>query len=99
VSRVVSIERGVSEAKRTVVLLSPAYVRDHMAEFENTLAQTLGLEEGRYRLLPMKIAPVADGELPLRIRMLSMLDVTHPRRGPGEIDRLIAALQGPLPGM
>jgi hypothetical protein len=42
VARVVNIERGIKQAKRTMVVLSEAYLEDHMADFENVLAQSGG---------------------------------------------------------
>ena len=97
VARVVNIERGIQQAKRTVVVLSSNYLADNMADFENVLAQTLGVQEGAYRLLPVKIAPVNDTILPVRIKMLTLLDLSHPRRAEHEFGRLIQALKGPLP--
>ena len=75
---VVGSERGIQQAKRTVIVLSEAYLEDNMADFENVVAQSLGIEEGAYRLLPVKIAPVDETRLPLRLRMLAMLDLTDP---------------------
>ena len=40
-----------------MILLSQAYVEDNMADFENVMAQSMGIEEGSYRLLPVKIGP------------------------------------------
>lgn len=97
VARVVNIERGIRQAKRTVVVLSDAYLADAMADFENTLAQTMGVQEGAYRLLPVKIAPVDPGRLPVRLSMLTTLDLAHPTRAEREFNRLVQALQGPLP--
>jgi hypothetical protein len=97
VARVVNVERGIRQAKRTVVVLSEAYLADHMADFENVLAQTMGIQEGSYRLLPVKIAPIDAGDLPTRLSMLTTLDVSHPRRAEREFERLVRALQGPLP--
>jgi hypothetical protein len=94
---VVGIERGILQAKRTVIVLSEAYLEDNMANFENVVAQSLGIEEGAYRLLPVKIAPVDETRLPLRLRMLAMLDLTDPRRADREFGRLAEALRGPLP--
>jgi caspase domain-containing protein/TIR domain-containing protein len=94
---VVGIERGILQAKRTVIILSEAYLEDNMANFENVVAQSLGIEEGAYRLLPVKIATVDETRLPLRLRMLAMLDLTDPRRADREFARLAAALRGPLP--
>lgn len=97
VARVVNVERGIRQAKRTIVALSPAYLEDHMADFENVLGQTMGIEEGTYRLLPVKIAAIDEGRLPTRLRMLATLDLAHPRRAEREFDRLVQALRGPLP--
>ncbi|MEA3397614.1 MAG: toll/interleukin-1 receptor domain-containing protein, partial [Chloroflexota bacterium] len=97
VARVVNVERGIKQARRTVVVLSEAYLADHVADFENVLAQTMGIQEGAYRLLPVKIAPVDEGQLPVRLSMLTTLNLTHPRRAEREFGRLVRALQGPLP--
>ena len=97
VARVVGVERGIGESKRTVVVLSEAYLADHMADFENVLGQTMGIQEGAYRLLPVKIAPLDEGRLPVRLSQLVTLDLTHPRRAEREFERLVRALQGPLP--
>lgn len=97
VPHVVSIERGIIQAKRTVAVLSDVYLADHKADFESIMAQTKGIQEGSYRLLPVKIAPLDEGKLPLRINMLITLDLSHPRRAEREFDRLVQALKGPLP--
>jgi hypothetical protein len=97
VARVVNVERGIKQAKRTVVVLSEAYLTDYMADFENVLAQTMGVQEGTWRLLPVKTAPIDEGRLPTRLSMLTTLNLTHPRRAEREFARLIRALQGPLP--
>jgi hypothetical protein len=97
VARVVNIERGMEQAKRTVIVLSETYMADNMADFENTLAQTMGIQEGSYRLLPVKIGAIDEGQLPTRLSMLTTLNMTHPRRAEREFGRLIRALQGPLP--
>lgn len=97
VARVVNIERGITQSKRTLVVLSETYLADNMGEFENVLVQTMGIQEGSYRLLPVKIAPINQNYLPTRLGMLTTLDVVHPRRAEREFDRLVNALQGPLP--
>jgi hypothetical protein len=97
VARVVNVERGIKQAKRTVIVLSPAYLTNNMADFENVLGQTMGIQEGTYRLLPVKIAPIDEGRLPVRLGMLTTLDLSHPRHAKREFDRLVRALQGPLP--
>lgn len=97
VARVVSTERGIRQAKRTVLVLSKTYLANNMADFENTLAQTMGIQEGSYRLLPIQIASIDDSSLPTRLSMLTTLNLAHPRRAEREFERLVRALQGPLP--
>ncbi len=68
-----------------------------MADFENVLGETMSIQEGTYRLLPVKIAPIAEDRLPVRLSLLETLDLTNPRRADRNYERLIKALQGPLP--
>ena len=95
VFRVVGAERGITQARRTVVVLSEAYLEDEMTGFIDALAQTVGLEEGAARLLPVHFSDLADGLLPARLRMLVTLDLHHPHRGPRNFNRLVRALQAP----
>lgn len=99
VARVVSIERGIKQSKRTVVVLSKTYLADNMAEFENVLGQTMGIQEGSYRLLPVKIEEIEENKLPTRLSMLATLNLIHPRRAEREFGRLVEALKGSLPTM
>jgi hypothetical protein len=94
---VVGIERGIQQAKRTLVVLSPAYLEDNLADFENVLAQTMGIAEGAYRLLPVRIEAIDKALLPLRLSMLTAIDLADPARADREFARLVAALRGPLP--
>lgn len=98
VDRVVSVERGIAQSKRTLMVLSPAYLADGMAHFENVVAQTMGIDEGSYRLLPVTVGDFDATRLPTRVSMLARLDLTLPGdRGEREIARLVSALKGPLP--
>jgi len=97
VPRIVGGERAIRQAKRLVVILSEAYLTDGMGDFENVLGQTMSIQEGTYRLLPVKIAPIAEGRLPVRLSMLETLDLTNPRRAERNYERLIQSLKGPLP--
>ena len=47
-----------------------------MAEFENTLGQTMGIQEGNYRLLPVKATALDSSRLPTRLSMLTTLDLS-----------------------
>lgn len=96
VARVVGVERGIRQAKRTVIVLSQAYLADYVAGFENVLGQTMGIQEGTYRLLPVRFEEFDEGQLPVRLSMLTTLNLTHPRRAERDFGRLVQALQGPL---
>lgn len=99
VARVVNIEHGIRQAQRTIIVLSAAYLANYEATFENILGQTMGIQEGTYRLLPIKALPFDSGQLPTRLSMLTTLDLAHPHRAEREFERLIQALREPLPQM
>lgn len=97
VARLISIERAIKLSERIVIVLSPAYLSDYMSDFQNVLAQTLGIQEGKYRLLPIKIAPIKEEQLPIRLSMLAIVDLSDSYKAKREFTRLITALRGPLP--
>jgi TIR domain/CHAT domain len=99
VAEIVNIEQGIRQAKHTVIVLSDAYLADNMAEFEHTLGQTMGIQEGTYRLLPVKAMPFDLSRLPTRLSMLTTLDLSDPRRADRVFERLVRALKSPLPKM
>ena len=97
VARIVNIEQGITQSKRTIVVLSEAYLADNMAEFENVIVQTISIQEGSYRLLPVKATSINSKLLPTRLSMLTTLDLIHPNRAEREFNRLVKALLEPLP--
>lgn len=99
VPRLIDIEQGIQQSKRTIVVLSENYLLDNMTTFESALGQSMGIQEGSYRLLPVKIMSLDGVELPVRLSMLTTLDLSHPRRSEREFKRLVQSLQSPLPKM
>lgn len=97
VARVVSIERGLRQARRVLVVLSPAYLADTVAELENVLAMHMDLEEGTYRVVPIYHEPVDRSLLPVRLAALTGVNLAHPVRAEREFTRLVDALLRPLP--
>lgn len=91
VARVVNLERGMRHARRTVVVLSDAYLRDRMARFENVLSQSMGIEEGHWRVVPVRFALVSE-PVPLRLSMLSQIDLTQPERREKRLEQLVRGL-------
>jgi hypothetical protein len=99
VSRVVNIERGITQSKRTVIVLSPSYLQDNMAQFENVMAQTLSVQEGAARLVPVIVETFDTNLLPYRLNpnMVIPVDLTKPgRRAERQWSKLVGTLQGPL---
>lgn len=97
VDRVIGVERGIRQAKRTVVVLSEAYLADYMAEFENVVGQMMGIQEGTLRLLPIKFGDLDQSQVPVRLSKMATLNLAHPRRAEREFGRLVRALQRSLP--
>jgi hypothetical protein len=100
VARVVNIERGMQQSRRTLAVLSPLYVQNNMAQFESVFGQTMSVEEGRARLFTGFIQPVDNSFLPPRLssNMVGTVDLSDltSRRGRMQLDKLISALKAPL---
>jgi hypothetical protein len=100
VARVVNVERGMKQARRTLAVISPIYIENNVAQFDNILGQTLGIEENRTRLLTAFIADVDSSVLPARLspNMIGTVNLSDlsSRRGKMQLDKLISALKSPL---
>jgi tetratricopeptide (TPR) repeat protein len=66
-------ERAALQSRKTLLVLSPAYVDSEWAEFENILVQTLDPAARKRRLIPLVRAPC---RISLRIRPLVSVDLT-----------------------
>lgn len=95
VDRLLTIPDGIEQCKRTIVVLSDRYLDDFWADFEGKLAYTVGIEEGRYRVLPV-IPDRMSRKLPAIFRILVALDLTDPARVEPGMVRLVDTLRGPL---
>jgi hypothetical protein len=87
-------ERAIQESKRTLLVLSPAYVADGVDNFTELLVQSYGVESGTWPVIPLVLEPV---ELPPRLAMLTRLDATNEATWPEVIARLTETLQRPVP--
>lgn len=84
-------ERCISESRKVLVLLSPAYVAENITEFEGLLVQHKDPAARLRRLIPVKLEAC---EPPGRIALLGALDMTDPARRESQLGRLIEALRG-----
>ncbi|MCM3884214.1 toll/interleukin-1 receptor domain-containing protein [Frankia sp. R82] len=87
------IERVLEESRRTLLVLTTAYLRSEWAEFEHLLTQTADPANRRLRIIPILLEPV---RLPARIAMLNHLDLSRPQRVEEGLHRLIGQLLGPV---
>jgi WD40 repeat protein len=94
VPRLVEFERAILESRRTLLVLSPAYLADGFTGFTDLLAQSYGVESGTWPVVPLLLRPV---QLPPRIAMLKGLEATEADLWPAAVQRLCAELHRPLP--
>ena len=89
------LERAVTTARLTVLVLSPAFGTSQWSAFAELLATHDSLVRDPSRLVPVLLEPY---ELPLRLDVRIRLDCTVPSRWEGEVARLRAVLdRGPPP--
>jgi hypothetical protein len=86
---VTEMARAVEESRFTLAVLTPEYLASEFTAFENVLAEHLGLEQARNRLLVAVRRP-CDPDLRLRSRLwLDMTDDEH-------LDQPLARLVGAI---
>jgi hypothetical protein len=66
------MERAVVESRYTVAVLTPAYLSSNFTDFENVIAQHLGLEQSQRRFISILREPCAPR---VGIRALYHLDM------------------------
>ena len=84
------MERAVLESRKTILILSTAYLNSGWTEFENLMLQTLDAANQQRRLLPVIIEK---GELPLRFKYLNCVNFANPDDVDVEWERLMRALE------
>ncbi len=86
------MERGVVESRYTTAVLTPAYLSSNYTDFENVIAQHLGLEQSQRRFLGILRERCRPR---LGIRALCYLDMTDDDEFEMGIARLTAQLREP----
>ncbi len=92
--RIGEFERAIKESRRTLLVLSPAYLSESYTQFIDLLAQSYGLETATWPVIPLILKPV---ELPTRLAMLTALDASDPDEWETVIRRLADTLGRPAP--
>jgi hypothetical protein len=75
---VLEMERAVVESRKTVLVLTAAYLQSKWTLFENVLASTLDPGAERRRIIPLVLE---DCDLSLRVRALVWLDFRPSKKG------------------
>ncbi len=94
--QVVNISRGIKRAKYILIVLSEAYLADKWARVQHITAVQVGVEEGKYRMIPIKFTALKNQKLPDWISGKWAVDLTDPQRFDMRINNLIEQLQEPL---
>src|SRR5262245_37972349 len=71
VPRLLEFERAIQQSKRTLLILSPAYLADTFGQFVDVLVNSYGMETSTWPVIPLILQPV---ELPPRLSQLVPLD-------------------------
>jgi hypothetical protein len=89
-TRLGEVERLVSTSRFTLPVLTPRFSQGRFEELQAMMAQQLGIEDGRARLIPIVREPC---EARLGLRMLVHLDMIRDENVIPGIDRLVRALR------
>lgn len=92
--RLLEFERAIQQSRRTLLVLSPAYIADCSEQFTASLAQCYGLDTATWPVIPLLLHAV---ELPPRLSVLVKLNATNPDEWEEAIERLCADLQRLVP--
>ena len=87
----VNMENAVERSRKTLIVLTPAWVESEWAIFENLLIQTDDPAGRRARMIPLWLKPCKP---PKRIAILTYVDFTQPVEAEFQLQRLVAAIRG-----
>lgn len=98
VPRLLEFERSIGTSRRTLLVLSAAYLADDVSRFIELLVHTHGLEHGQWPVIPLRLEAI---ELPDRLTMLTSLDATDPANHQAVVKQLCELLdrQAPPPSV
>ena len=87
-SKITEIERAVLESTKTLIVLTPAYLKSEWNDFQSILIQHLDPAARQQRLIPLIFK---ETELPLRLNMLVPVDFTESSQREAQLQRLLGA--------
>jgi hypothetical protein len=90
VPRIQEFQRAIEQSRRTLLVISPAYVADDFNQFVELLGQSYGQDTQTWPVIPLVLEPTP---LPPRLAMLVGLDATTPEDQDVAVARLCADLE------
>jgi hypothetical protein len=96
VPSLVNIESAIQQSRKTLLVLTPNWVASQWTDFEGLLVQTLDPAAQRRRILPLLVEPC---EIPIRLKLLTYLDLTDPADREAQMPRLIASIRATPAGL
>jgi hypothetical protein len=93
VARLVNMENAVERSRKTLIVLTPAWLESEWTAFESLLIQSDDPAGRRARMIPLRLKPC---EPPRRIAMLTYVDFTQPSEFEFQLQRLVLAIRGDL---
>lgn len=89
-ARLVNIENAVERSLRTLIVLTPEWVKSEWRSFESLLIQSDDPAGQRARMIPLRLETC---EPPKRIAMLTPIDLTQPSETEFQLQRLVLAIR------
>ncbi|HTG33845.1 MAG TPA: TIR domain-containing protein [Thermoanaerobaculia bacterium] len=91
ISSIQNMEDAVERSGRTILVLSPSWVKSEWASFESILSQSSDPVGVRQRTLPLLLQPC---ELPRRLKILTYADFSDSANWDVELGRLVSTIHG-----
>jgi hypothetical protein len=101
VARVVSMGRGITQARNTVMVISPASLSDNETIHQSIMTITQNLLHGEYSLVLVMIEPIDRKDFPIWLAPYTPLNLAdpNPQRAERAFQKLVRALSEPRPAM
>jgi predicted nucleotide-binding protein len=90
VPTITNLERAIQQSECTLVVVSPGWLESEWNQFEGLLTASADPAGRKRKLIPLIYAPCK--QLPLRIAMLTCVDLTDPDTRTEQMERLLRGL-------
>ncbi|NET46430.1 TIR domain-containing protein [Okeania sp. SIO2B3] len=94
VPKLKEVERFIQESKYVLLIISDAYFTENFNEFTDILAQSYGIENKIWPVIPLFLEEV---QLPPTLKMLTSLDATDESKWQTIVERLCEQVKRPRP--